>query len=180
MSTALRVLRPDCAKCFWCVIVHVIVTSTRDHPFFTWVKVLIFFMCSGNLKIISFMIFHKHEQMIFFLLCMNLVNTCVIPVAWEMIQMPCSARALMLMFIQCTDLRFVHWTSIKYQRGCAGFESFLSQKNFRIYWPINSALTMLRLFFYLHMTSWPATKPCISSSYVYLDSHVVMVQLPTN
>ena len=38
MSTALHVLRPDCARCFWCVIVRVIVTSTD--PFFSPGKVV--------------------------------------------------------------------------------------------------------------------------------------------
>ena len=32
MSTTLRVLRPDCERCFWCAIARVIVTSTD--PFF--------------------------------------------------------------------------------------------------------------------------------------------------
>ena len=48
MSTALRVLRPDCARCFWCVILRANVTSTD--PFFHWVKLLVFFMFSGILK----------------------------------------------------------------------------------------------------------------------------------
>ena len=46
-----------------------------------------------------------------------------------------SALALMLMFVQCTHLRFVHWTH-QHQRACTGFESFLSQQDLRIYWPI--------------------------------------------
>ena len=48
MSTALRVLRPDCARCFWRVIARVNVTSTD--PFFHWVKLLIFLMFSGILR----------------------------------------------------------------------------------------------------------------------------------
>ena len=47
-STALRILRQDCARCFWCVITRANVTSTD--PFFHWVKLLIFFMFSGILK----------------------------------------------------------------------------------------------------------------------------------
>ena len=47
-----------------------------------------------------------------------------------------SALALMLMFVQCTHLRFVHWTH-QHQRACTGFESFLSQQDLRIYWPIS-------------------------------------------
>ena len=41
-------LRPDCARCFWCVIARANVTSTDT--FFHWVKLLIFFMISGILK----------------------------------------------------------------------------------------------------------------------------------
>ena len=36
MSTALRVLRPDCTRCFWCVIV------TSTDPFFSLGKVVDF------------------------------------------------------------------------------------------------------------------------------------------
>ena len=63
MSTALRVLRPDCARCFWCVIARVIVISTD--PFFHWVKLLIFFMISGILKPFYLYFFHEHEQISF-------------------------------------------------------------------------------------------------------------------
>ena len=38
MSTALRVLRPDCTRCFWCVIARTNVTSTD--PFFALGKVV--------------------------------------------------------------------------------------------------------------------------------------------
>ena len=48
MSTALLILRPDCARCFLCVIAHVNVTSTD--PFSHRVQLLIFFMFSGILK----------------------------------------------------------------------------------------------------------------------------------
>ena len=66
MSTALRLLRQDCAQtaCFWCVIARPNVTSTD--PFFHWVKLLIFFMFNGILKTILLIIFHEREQMIFF------------------------------------------------------------------------------------------------------------------
>ena len=60
MSTALRVLRPDCSRCFWWVIARVNVTSTDT--FFHWIKLLIFFVFSGILLII----FHEYEQMILF------------------------------------------------------------------------------------------------------------------
>ena len=63
MSTALRVLRTDCARCFWCVITRVNVTSTD--PFFHWVNWLIFFMLSGILSHFIYD-FHKHKHMILF------------------------------------------------------------------------------------------------------------------
>ena len=48
MYNALRLLRPGCSRCFCCVILRIIVTSTD--PLFHWVKLLIFFMLSGILK----------------------------------------------------------------------------------------------------------------------------------
>ena len=55
-----------------------------------------------------------------------------------------SALALMLMFVQCTRLRFVHWTH-QHQRACTGFESFLSQQDLRIYWPIIEIFSKLAI-----------------------------------
>ena len=75
MSTALRVLCPDWARCFWCVIARVNVTSTD--PFFHWVKLLIFFMFSGILRpFYLFHFIHEHEQMILFFCCVwiRLIN----------------------------------------------------------------------------------------------------------
>ena len=45
MPTALRVLRPDCRRCFWCAW-----TSHRPIHFFHGVELLIFFMFSGICK----------------------------------------------------------------------------------------------------------------------------------
>ena len=82
-----------------------------DGPFFHWVKLLRFFMFSGIFKVISFIIFHKHEQIkpndFDFLLCVNKVNTCIFLLLQKLFKF--SALALMLMFVQCTHLRFVHW-----------------------------------------------------------------------
>ena len=64
MSAALRVLRPDCARCFWCVMRTQ--TSRRLIHFFHWVKLLIFLMFSFILRLYLCIIFHEHEQMIFF------------------------------------------------------------------------------------------------------------------
>ena len=47
LRTAPR-LRPDCAKCSWCVIARK--CSHRLIHFFHWVKLLIFFLFSGILK----------------------------------------------------------------------------------------------------------------------------------
>ena len=64
MTTALRILGPDCRKCLWCMIACMIVKST-DH-FFQWEKLLIFFMISSILSHFIYN-FHEHEQMILFI-----------------------------------------------------------------------------------------------------------------
>ena len=64
MSTALRVLRSDCAKCFWYVISRANVTSTD--PFFSLGKVVNILHVYWHFKAILFIIFHKHEQIILF------------------------------------------------------------------------------------------------------------------
>ena len=76
-----------------------------------------------------------------------------------------SALALMLMFVQCTHLRFVHWTH-QHQRACTGFESFLSQQDLRIYWPIikyqhticanlKMRLDCQPIYWQCNFTNWP-------------------------
>ena len=88
-------LRSDRARCFWCVNV------TSTDPFFHWVKLLIFFLFSGILKPILFMIFHEHGANDFvFLSCMNYVNKFAFTFAREIRQI--QSTCLNLMLVQCT------------------------------------------------------------------------------
>ena len=78
MSTALRVLHPDCAWCFWCVFARVYVTST-DPFFFLRVKLLIFLW----LEAFNAILFHFSNDFVF-LSCMNWVNKFAFTFAREM------------------------------------------------------------------------------------------------
>ena len=64
MYKTLRVLHPDCARCFQCVIMRVIVTSTD--PLFDWVKLFIVFMFSGIWKPFYLQFFTNFSKWLWF------------------------------------------------------------------------------------------------------------------
>ena len=86
MYNALRVLHPDCTRCFCFVIARVGLSHRLIH--FLLGKIVNILHVQWYFKAISFMIFLKHEQMIcfFFLSRMNQVNAYVSHVAPEMVQ----------------------------------------------------------------------------------------------
>ena len=57
-------LRPDCTRCFWCVIARANVTSTD--PFFSLGKVFNILHVLWHFNAILFIILHEHEQIILF------------------------------------------------------------------------------------------------------------------
>ena len=112
MSTALCVLHPDWGK------VLLVYDRTHDQhiiwSIFSLGKVVNIF---HFFKTILFVIFHKIEQMILFFCCVWIRSiNCVSLIAQEMIKI--QGTYTMLMLIQCTHLRYVHWRSINIS-GCA-------------------------------------------------------------
>ena len=121
MSTALRVLRPDCARCFWCVIACGNITSTD--PFFSLGKVVNILHVLWHFKAILFIIFHQHEWMILVLCRVWIRLICIYFCSWnktnpmhlpefDACPMHSALRAscIGLIKIQCACIGFVYFT----------------------------------------------------------------------